>query len=97
MKVRDVMTAKVITPNPDTPFSELVDRLLRYGPIWPDRACTRSPRRFCSSSQLGCENQLVVVRGATHLFEEPGTLEAAAEVTLDWFTDHLAPTPHLAS
>jgi putative phosphoribosyl transferase len=46
---------------------------------------------------LRCENRLVVVPGATHLFEEPGTLEAAAEVARDWFTSHLVATRHPAS
>jgi predicted phosphoribosyltransferase/dienelactone hydrolase len=32
-----------------------------------------------------------VVPGATHLFEEPGTLEQAARLARDWFVDHLAP------
>lgn len=50
-----------------------------------------------AQAQLRCENQLVVVPGATHLFEEPGTLQAAAGAARDWFTDRLAPTPHLAS
>lgn len=31
MKVRDVMTSTVVTVTPDTPFPELVDRLLHYG------------------------------------------------------------------
>ena len=43
---------------------------------------------------LRCENQLAVVPGATHLFEEPGTLAAAAELARDWFTSHLAPSAH---
>jgi putative phosphoribosyl transferase len=38
-----------------------------------------------------CESRLVVVPGATHLFDEPGTLEAAAEAARDWFGRHLAP------
>jgi dienelactone hydrolase len=38
-----------------------------------------------------CESRLVVVPGATHLFDEPGTLEAAAEAARDWFGQHLAP------
>lgn len=42
-----------------------------------------------AQAQLHCENHLVVVPGATHLFEEPGTLQAAAEVARDWFTRHL--------
>jgi putative phosphoribosyl transferase len=37
------------------------------------------------------ENQLVVVPGASHLFEEPGTLEQAAGLARDWFTRYLAP------
>jgi putative phosphoribosyl transferase len=40
---------------------------------------------------LRCENQLAVVPGASHLFEEPGTLERAAELARDWFTGHLVP------
>ena len=31
MKVRDVMKSTVVTATPETPFPELVDRLLRYG------------------------------------------------------------------
>jgi putative phosphoribosyl transferase len=41
---------------------------------------------------LRCESRLLVVPGATHLFEEPGTLRAAAEAARDWFTDHLGPS-----
>jgi pimeloyl-ACP methyl ester carboxylesterase len=33
--------------------------------------------------------QLVVVPGATHLFEEPGTLEEAARLAAEWFARHL--------
>lgn len=36
-----------------------------------------------------CESQLAVVTGATHLFEEPGTLAEAATLARDWFTRHL--------
>jgi putative phosphoribosyl transferase len=32
-----------------------------------------------------------VVPGATDLFEEPGTLDAAAGLARDWFTSHLTP------
>ncbi len=49
-----------------------------------------------AQAQLHCENRLTVVPGATHLFEEPGTLQAAAELARDWFTDHLAPVAHSA-
>ena len=37
------------------------------------------------------EHQLAVVPGASHLFEEPGTLERAAGLARDWFTRYLAP------
>lgn len=46
-----------------------------------------------AQAQLRCEHHLAVVPGATHLFEEPGTLQAAAELARDWFTSHLAPRP----
>ncbi|WP_156689849.1 phosphoribosyltransferase [Mycobacterium sp. Marseille-P9652] len=35
--------------------------------------------------------KLVVVPGATHLFEEPGTLERVAVLARDWFVNHLTP------
>jgi putative phosphoribosyl transferase len=37
---------------------------------------------------LRCENRLTVVPGATHLFEEPGTLEEVARLAADWFVEH---------
>jgi putative phosphoribosyl transferase len=40
-------------------------------------------------AQLECEKQLAVVPGATHLFEEPGTLDAAARLAAKWFARHL--------
>ena len=46
-----------------------------------------------AKAQLHCENSLAVVPGATHLFEEGDTLQAAAELARDWFTDHLAAGP----
>ncbi len=42
-------------------------------------------------ARLVCESRLDVVPGATHLFEEPGTLAAAAALARDWFAAHLAP------
>lgn len=38
---------------------------------------------------LACEKRLEVVQGASHLFEEPGTLEEAARAARDWFALHL--------
>lgn len=37
-------------------------------------------------TQLHCEKRLVVVEGATHLFEEPGKLDAVAALAARWFT-----------
>jgi putative phosphoribosyl transferase len=42
--------------------------------------------------QLHDINNLEVVVGATHLFEEPGTLEAVARLAIDWFARHLGGT-----
>jgi SHS2 domain-containing protein/predicted alpha/beta-hydrolase family hydrolase len=39
------------------------------------------------------ECALTVVPGATHLFEEPGTLDQVAVLARDWFTDHWIPRP----
>jgi dienelactone hydrolase len=37
---------------------------------------------------LRCEKKLEIVPGATHLFEEPGTLELAAKHAARWFQTH---------
>ena len=41
--------------------------------------------------QPGVNKKLMIVPGASHLFEEPGTLEQAAELARDWFLTHLNP------
>jgi dienelactone hydrolase len=38
---------------------------------------------------LNCEKKLVLIPGATHLFEEPGTLQQAAHSAADWFARYL--------
>lgn len=38
---------------------------------------------------MHCQKKLTLIPGATHLFEEPGTLEQAAGAAADWFTQHL--------
>jgi dienelactone hydrolase len=40
-------------------------------------------------AQMRGEVALEIVPGATHLFEEPGTLERVASLAGHWFTDHL--------
>ncbi|MCS7023064.1 MAG: dienelactone hydrolase family protein [Gemmataceae bacterium] len=56
--------------------------------------------------QLTCPKDLVVIPGATHLFEEPGALEQVAELARDWFLRYLPsvapgssnePTPNVGS
>jgi len=42
-----------------------------------------------AQAELRCENHLAIVPGATHLFEEPGTLATAAALARDWFLSHL--------
>jgi len=41
--------------------------------------------------ELTCEKRLDIVPGATHLFEESGTLECVARLAGDWFAAHLVP------
>jgi putative phosphoribosyl transferase len=45
-----------------------------------------------AARHLSVEHRVEVVPGATHLFEEPGALEAVADVAARWFLDHLPPT-----
>jgi putative phosphoribosyl transferase len=41
--------------------------------------------------QLRCAARLDIVAGATHLFEEAGTLERVAVLAADWFVEHIYP------
>jgi pimeloyl-ACP methyl ester carboxylesterase len=44
--------------------------------------------------QLGrAANELAVVSGASHLFEELGAMDHVADLALDWFQRHLGVTP----
>jgi alpha-beta hydrolase superfamily lysophospholipase len=40
--------------------------------------------------RLRCDKELVVVPGATHLFEEPGALDAVSQAAARWFCAHFA-------
>jgi putative phosphoribosyl transferase len=44
-----------------------------------------------AQDQLHCIKDLEIVPDATHLFEEPGALEMAAQLATDWFRKYLAP------
>jgi predicted alpha/beta-hydrolase family hydrolase len=41
-------------------------------------------------AKMKSEKKLVVIPGATHLFEEQGKLEEVAKLSIDWFLRHLA-------
>jgi len=41
-------------------------------------------------AELRCSKSLAIVPGATHLFEEPGALEAVVDLASNWFASHLA-------
>jgi putative phosphoribosyl transferase len=42
-----------------------------------------------AQARLPAENRLAVVPGASHLFEEPGTLSAVADLARDWLVSHI--------
>jgi len=43
-----------------------------------------------AAKQLAGPNEVKIVPGATHLFEEPGALESVAEMAATWFSTHLS-------
>ena len=47
-------------------------------------------------AELSCERDLVIVNGATHLFEEPGALDEVARLATAWFRRYLAPAARAA-
>lgn len=52
-----------------------------------DHACI--PLNEQAAEALDCPRNLEIVPGATHLFEEPGTLDRVVELAADWFARHL--------
>jgi dienelactone hydrolase len=54
-----------------------------------DDAVISLNRQACE--QIKAEKKLVIVPGATHLFEQPGTLEKVADLAARWFRQHLGP------
>jgi putative phosphoribosyl transferase len=48
-------------------------------------------------AQLRGEKQLVIIPGATHLFEEPGALDKVAWLAREWFQRHLIPAAQRAA
>ena len=41
--------------------------------------------------KLNCQKELAIIPGASHLFEEPGTMEAVAQRAAHWFKYYLQP------
>lgn len=48
-------------------------------------------------NRLDCEKELEIVPGASHLFEEPGTLEMVARLAAEWFESRLSKTQRKAA
>ena len=44
---------------------------------------------LAAAKNLRCEHDVIVIAGASHLFEEPGALERVAELARDWFLKYL--------
>jgi putative phosphoribosyl transferase len=57
-----------------------------------DHAVIRLNRE--AQDALHCENELSIVDGASHLFEEPGKLEEVSALAASWFTRHLGGSAH---
>jgi len=49
------------------------------------------PLNESAFKRLNCPKEMVIVPGATHLFEEPGALERVAELARDWFLKYFLP------
>jgi len=56
-----------------------------------DEAVIHLNEQALAQMRTGEEKKLVIVPGASHLFEEPGTLEYAARLATEWFQIHLSP------
>jgi putative phosphoribosyl transferase len=63
-----------------------VPSLVLIGSLDPLRSGVEQPVLACPALTLS------VVPGASHLFEEPGTLEQALRLTVEWFVSHLQKT-----
>ncbi|ODS34340.1 MAG: putative phosphoribosyltransferase [Candidatus Scalindua rubra] len=46
------------------------------------------PLNEAAYAKLKCQKELAIVPGATHLFEEPGTLDKVAQLARDWFVNN---------
>jgi dienelactone hydrolase len=55
-----------------------------------DEAVIELNEQALRQMQAGESKKMVIVPGASHLFQEPGTLEHAARLARDWFLTHLS-------
>jgi pimeloyl-ACP methyl ester carboxylesterase len=55
---------------------------------WDYEVISLNRRAYDRLSQTRAK-QFEIVPGATHLFEEPGTLEEVARIAIDWFQKYL--------
>ncbi|OGP78016.1 MAG: hydrolase [Deltaproteobacteria bacterium RBG_16_49_23] len=49
------------------------------------------PLNELAYKELNCPKEMVILPGATHLFEEPGALGRVAELARDWFLKYFSP------
>jgi putative phosphoribosyl transferase len=49
------------------------------------------PLNEVAYKKLSCPKELVIVPGASHLFEEPGTLDKVAQLARNWFMKYFLP------
>jgi putative phosphoribosyl transferase len=54
-----------------------------------ERDATVAELNRLAARQLRCDHVIEIVPGASHLFEEPGTLERVADLARAWFVNHL--------
>jgi putative phosphoribosyl transferase len=94
--------ALVAAAEPDADVAAVVSRGGRPDLAGPRLADVRAPTLLIVGSRdeavlelnrqalarLRCTSSLAVIPGATHLFEEPGTLSAAADCACEWFLTH---------
>lgn len=88
---------------PDSDIAAVVSRGGRPDLAFPRLGAVRAPTLLIvggddvsvlelnrrARAELRCPSRLAVVPGASHLFEEPGTLAAAAGLAAEWFLTHL--------
>jgi putative phosphoribosyl transferase len=94
---------------PDAPVAAVVSRGGRPDLAIPRLGLVRAPTLLIVGSRdemvrelndeaarhLRCPHRVAIVPGATHLFEEPGTLAAAAHLAQEWFAEQFTLPAHV--